>query len=91
MELREDGTSRGWNFEVVEFYTRLRYSSSRFRVRGFEFEVSSSRFRVLTTEHRTIENRTLEFEAPSSKCRVRVSSSKDRTSNNRISNIRTRY
>ena len=81
MELRGDGTSK-WSSSILDFDTR---------VRGFEFEVSSSRFRVLTTEHRTIENRTLEFEAPSSKCRVRVSSSKDRTSNNRISNIRTRY
>ena len=87
MEHRGDVTSSRWNFEEMELRSgRVLYSTSI-----LEFEVSSSRFRVLTTEHRTIENRTLEFEAPSSKCRVRVSSSKDRTSNNIISNSRTRY
>ena len=67
MELRVDGTSRRWNFEemelrgdgtskwsssILDFDTRVRVSSS-----SVEFE-----YRVLRTEHRTIEYRTLELD-----------------------------
>ena len=56
MELREDGTSSRWNFEAMELRVdgTSKWSSSILdfdtRVRGFEFEVSSSRFRVRGSE-----------------------------------------
>ena len=62
MEHRGDVTSSRCNFEEMELRSgRILYSTSI-----LDFEVLSSRFRVLTTEHRTIENRTLDFVAPSS-------------------------